>query len=762
MGTSNNKTKVVRPESAMKELEKKTKNLDSQFLNDELGSGSGQWDAETKALMDNFTLKSLFFTEDWVFILLDLMASEISDVDMKVAKETFTRDGRNVVQWLDDHPLNKIIQKPNPQQDYSTWMYLHVVEYCLMGNAIQWFAENLNQLHIIPAEQIFLDVDPSSNELSRYVVHSQFGSHNKVEAMIFPPDQILHQRRPNPVSVLWGLSPFVPNAKALLFNRYTQDYLNAFYLKQATGQLALSLDKQVSEEAAMRLMRSFEHSYTGRRNARRTMLLPKGVTVDTISSTIADQNLIEVVNQNREKIMNILRIPKHALSLAENGSLGSEEFKISLKFMWTSSIKPTMKKIAATFTDYFQGKGMLAEDEKFMFDLSHIEILREDSIRTADLAIKHLEFKTLNEVRKDLFDLPPLEGGDETPNPMVDETIEVAEGGSTGGGGGGAGGEPIPAEPDDKHMGDLNIKTLMTRFGNWFDLNQKQINENVEKTGADLETHMLAVFTDMARNSVKNFRSVFKDKKSYGPQKLKAAEGSRARFKDRLNESFNELEEGYVDGYQDSLEPALDVGYKANLDSIFNDNVRERVEELGQRDAGKRQAQLRARGLDSFGSISDTTVDQVLKIVDQGVEDGSTVDAISTAIVAAFAAFGQKRAEKIASTESFTAVSLGKKAALDNATEIVPNMIKVWVNTGDEKVRGNPAGVYPKSKANHWRLQGEMRAAKSSDGKDTTFSNGLIYPRDVTSAKAEEVIRCRCDMLMVAPADLDSLSIARP
>jgi len=171
VGNTNPDTKIVTHRDLTKDLDIKSKNLDQLFLNDSLGSGSGQWDTEIKALLDNFTLKSLFFTEDWVFILLDLVASEISDVDMKVARETFTDDGRNVIEWLDNHPLNELIQNPNPQMDYSTWMYLHVVEYDLMGNGIQWYAENLNQLHIIPAEQVFLDMNPNTNRLERYIVH---------------------------------------------------------------------------------------------------------------------------------------------------------------------------------------------------------------------------------------------------------------------------------------------------------------------------------------------------------------------------------------------------------------------------------------------------------------------------------------------------------------------------------------------------------------------------------------------------------------
>ena len=37
---------------------------------------NGEWDTEVKAFIESHTLKGLFFSEDWVFITLDLIANE--------------------------------------------------------------------------------------------------------------------------------------------------------------------------------------------------------------------------------------------------------------------------------------------------------------------------------------------------------------------------------------------------------------------------------------------------------------------------------------------------------------------------------------------------------------------------------------------------------------------------------------------------------------------------------------------------------------
>jgi len=268
------------------------------------------------------------------------------------------------------------------------------------------------------------------------------------------------------------------------------------------------------------------------------------------------------------------------------------------------------------------------------------------------------------------------------------------------------------------------------------------------------------VFADMALRTVKDFKFFFKNKSYYGPKKLKAAVGSKDKLRKRLDESYGDIEDSYLEGYDDILFPGVETGYDNNLNSVSNDHTKERISELRDRDQDKRKASLHSRGMDSYGYISETTKDSVIDIITSGVEEGKSVDQISNDIIEGFAEFGSTRADTISQTESYTAISLGKKSALDNAVEIVPNMVKVWVNVGDEKVRGHPSGK--KSKADHWVLQGEIVSAKGNDGKDNTFSNGLKYPRDVDSPKPEEKINCRCDMLMVRPEDLDQLSIARP
>ncbi|MGL6123881.1 MAG: phage portal protein, partial [Shewanella sp.] len=371
---------------------------------------SGVWDSEIKAFLDAKTLKGLFFGEDWVFVLCDTLSAAASSVPMCVYKKEVAEDGSESTVPAKEHPLNQLLAQPNEFQDYASFMYNVCVEDTLMGNAIIWNAPKTGQLMVVPADTITLNFD-NMGSIETYVSH-QGGLFDNTsgQATKFAADDILHIRRPNPSSLLWGLSPFIPGRKSILFNRYSTDYLNAFYLKGAQPSLALKLDQNVSEQSAMRLLKSFEMNYTGRRNQRRTLILPKGVDMEQVTTSIADQQLTDLIKMNRENILNILRVPKHALGMAESGSLGSEEAKQAIQFMWNNTIIPMLKRIQGSFNKFFSKE--LGEGFEFQFDYSAVPALKDDEIKKADLALKLNTSLTVNEVRKMVFALPPVQGGE--------------------------------------------------------------------------------------------------------------------------------------------------------------------------------------------------------------------------------------------------------------------------------------------------------------------------------------------------------------
>ena len=107
----------------------------------------------------------------------------------------------------------------------------------------------------------------------------------------------------------------------------------------------------------------------------------------------------------------------------------------------------------------------------------------------------------------------------------------------------------------------------------------------------------------------------------------------------------------------------------------------------------------------------------------------------------------------IARTETLHAASVGQAAAMADAAKVVGKIYKMWVNAGDERVRGNPAGLYPESKYDHWELQ-----TGKAIPYNKPFRNGLMYPRD-PRGDAGDVIQCRCRLVAFAAEDAAAMGI---
>lgn len=723
----------------MKEIKFKKQNLQCKSFDLSKGSifddsSTGIWSPEEQAKIDLATLKSLFYSEDWVYIIVDLIASSISTVPMRIYSKTIENDAE-VIKENPKHPLNALIQNPNKYQDECIFKYNMAVEYSLMGNACLAYFEKLGTLIPMQTESIICEF--AGTDLSTYKYNPEG---NKAAILTLPADQVLHVRRANPNSMYWGLSPFIPGRKSILFNRYSQDYLNAFYLKGASPQIALSMDRAASTEAVTRMLRSFEQTYLGRKNMRRTLLLPKGVSATTLDVTIADQNLIELIKMNRETVINLLHAPKHAFSLAENGSLGSEEHKQALKYFFTATIQPIMNNIAGTFTRFFQKQ---LGDNFFKFDTSEVALLKEDASAKADLGTKMLTTHTVNEVRKELYDLEPIVGGDVIvsliPKPAYPGQQQFA----------------LPVEAvETKSVDELSfISKVKAANKDWIDETEARVASYEEKTTPAIKVVAYDYFIAQAeivgeilQENFKSFDDDINNADTSGTIADKRNTVKLAKLRRQISDAFAELPNQYVAQYEHELKDGVSLG-NSNILSLFTGKPDyEAIQAINERNEAGRRKVLADRGLFTFEAMNKTTTESVMNTVATGMQEKKTLRQIAADIFQNFKNVSPSRAQTIARTEILTAISIGNYAATKDAARVVKDLVKIWMNAGDNRVRGNPGGLYPDSPTDHWHLEGEKVPVNEP------FSNGLMFPRD-PNGDAASVINCRCSLITISARD---------
>jgi len=727
----------------------------------------GIWNTDVNYTVNNDVLKNIALTEAWAFIAIDLIAQKISSQEMVVMQRKVV-DGEEVIEPDMDHDLNKLISKPNQFQDYHSFMYQSVFDLMSGGNDITAFFRNKRELMILPFERVGLNIEGDCT-IKQYFFEPNGTTCDvpgKREGVLaFDPKQIIHVKKPNPKSLIWGFSPMVPGLKALLFDRYTADYLNNFYLKQATPAMAIEMEDTVNEDVAMRLLRAFETAHTGRRNQRRTMLLPKGMSVTPLSHSIADQHIMELIEKNRETMINIWKIPKHELGLQDAGSLGSEEHKTALRNFWEATLIPCMNMISGEYTRYFSKE--LGEDRFFEFDLHDVAALQEDKVKQADLATQLLSTHTINEVRQTLYNLPPIEGGDvvleiarleagtlglppiasdEKPQSEVQEP-EAPQ-------------EQLPEESEDDkaekqiaRQRAIQENFLKRNAGKVADV-EKQLGELMDAREPEIFQAAVGLFISTAENAVDVVQNTLRETRS-AAKRVKAEIPNRQQLRQRLRRAFEEAGDKFKEDSREPLVGAVESGYDTQLSFGFNVQNQAEIDALREREADVRERRLISTLEGRTDKITDTNIKRAMDLITEGVKNNNTLDEISQSLLGAFADVEniRGRANMISRTETLTAVSLGQQAASENVAEVVPGVQKMWLNSNDLRVRGNPAGEYADSKSDHWNLGGQV---VDVDEKFTDPRSGaqLKMPRDPQGGPGD-VINCRCTQILVSPEDVE-------
>lgn len=859
---------------------------------------TGLWQAEVKAMMDLQTLKTMFYSEDWVYICIDRLAGAVASCPLRVMKGELV-DGKMVYKPEEGNPVQKLIDNPNAFQDYYAWMYHITADLGLTGNSILYYAPASRNLLPIPTERIRMNFG-KDGDLRSYDLTAVGDDNYPVfkNLVAFNPRDICHVKRPNPASLMWGLSAFVPGRKAMLFNRYSTEYLNNFYIKGAQPGLVLEMDQEANEKVITRLLRSFEQAYTGRRNQRRLLILPKGLKSKEHSHSLADQQLKEYITQNRETILALLGIPKHAVGIADTGSLGSNEWKQAMRDFWAGPVKTMQQLIAGHIGKKLAP--MMGEGRHLEFDTSSVEALQDDKLAKAQLADMMLKTHTLNEVRATIYELDPIEGGDATPGqqqaPALPFGFQLPQTPKP---------EPIPALPAapaqeaaevpqvDKDIvqetpedalavhnrsafvelqkarpewlrrreemlasatdpaevamvktatklfaaqKERSLYALMATVAAKSTQSQKEkaapkkydhisftppegVSEEA-KRGLELRkeygrggtpigvkravqlSNRDTISPETARRMYKFFIRHEKNKDSVTPsgkpgngmiawklwggdagqawagklwKQMEAADGdgqgkavdnfrkkiddiSLSEFRRRLRKALETLEKQYTDAAVTELLSVMEMGYQSQLVLPFNMPNEDRIQALYEQGRNRRPLILEERGLNSFADISKTTTDAIVKRVAFGVTENQTLEEIARDINKYFDELTPARAMTIARTEVLTAASLGQAAAMADAAEVIPDLRKAWFSGRDERTRGNPDGLYPKSAHDHWSMNGQVKR-QDQPFVDPRSGIKLDYPRDPEAGDAGAVINCRCSMIVFPAAEAASFGI---
>jgi len=145
-----------------------------------------------------------------------------------------------------------------------------------------------------------------------------------------------------------------------------------------------------------------------------------------------------------------------------------------------------------------------------------------------------------------------------------------------------------------------------------------------------------------------------------------------------------------------------------------------------------------ANNVSLIKSIPEQYFGKIEALIRQNVEKGRSSGSLLSDIQD-LSGVTRSRAKLIARDQTAKLVSNLNQARQESAG-IVGYM---WHNSGDKAVRGNPSGLYPNSKYNHWRREGKFYLWKPSK-KEIIAPDGKPFRQPPPDGHPGNAINCRC------------------
>lgn len=369
--------------TVIKRLFEQRSNLASAY---EMSVGAatwGNWDVK-KAVKEGYVASG------WVYIAISKIAKTAASVPWVV----FNADGE--AQW--EHPLSRVLAKPNPSFSRQDLMELVVSWLNLTGKAY------LHKVIVRGRTSELWPVSPDRVEpvaskdpvklIDRFKIDGKNSAH-------FTPETAIYLRFFDPSDPLGGIGPLQAAAKAVDIDVEQQHWNKAAMENRGVVDGIFTIKQSMSEAQSNSLWEKIKERYLGRRNARVPALFNGDVVYQRTALTQVETDFQASRRWNRDEILSILGVPAVLVGALEASTYNN--YQSSLQIFWTSTIIPLLDDIKDTLNHSLAGE--LQDGYWIGYDLSDVSALRENEDSKAKTASTLWEMGVPVSVLNEKYDL---------------------------------------------------------------------------------------------------------------------------------------------------------------------------------------------------------------------------------------------------------------------------------------------------------------------------------------------------------------------
>lgn len=635
----------------------------------------------------------------WVYASINKKAKAAASVPWHVYK----RNAAGERERVPNHPLQMLIDKPNPFTTRNNMIERLIMQLDLAGNSIF----KLTKIGGVPVElwPIGPDGIKPNPDPAEYIKSYTYTLKNKQQSFDFPADEILHFSYIDPSNPFWGIAPLQVAARTVDTDVEAVNWNKVSLQNRAVTDGAFTTDQHLGQTQFNELRQMIREQHQGTDNARAPWILGGGARWQQMSLSPADMDFIEGRKLTREEIAAIFQVPPPILGILDKANYSN--MQEARRVFWLDTIIPLLDDLKESFnigvTPFF------GDDIELDYDTSNVEALAENVNEKIDAAQKlwgmGVPFNMINQ-RLELG-MEEVEGGDMgyLPASLLPANMAQAL----------AAGQAAPEDSGEKSLKKIEGRTQLKGFN-------LQTSEQKARYWKAFERQRAAWYGKMTKQALNIFSAEGKQVAAAFQKSGDLADALAAINLETWQQFYiNNYKSIILDFGEDTLE-----GFKSHMPNYqkawdpFSQNI---------------LSYLFQAAADKVTYVTDYTKQLIKGIVYMGRENNDSISTIARNLDKGFEEFSTHRAYRIARTETVAASNFGSFLAAEEASEEVGDLDKEWIDSGDARVRDS-----------HEKMNGERV------GMYQKFSNGLEYPGDMANGKAADVIHCRCTLIYTPKA----------
>jgi HK97 family phage portal protein len=283
----------------------------------------------------------------------------------KLPAHVYRRLGNGGRVIASDHPLEKVLQRPNGYQSRFEFIEQMMVALLLRGNAYAVILRDgrgrVTSLIPINPDRVWIYEAPGGEvfyQVARRGLHET--AVLKSMPLMIPSEDIFHLRWFALDNSLYGASRIGLAREAIGLALSQQELAGRLSANSTNLGGVLTTEQKLTKESAERIRASWQERKQGLRNAGETAVLEQGLKWQPMGMTARDAEFIAGRNMQVQEIARLYRMPLYKLGISERGAGNS--FEQQDQDYMNGPISSDLTRLEDKFTEVFD----LDEDGVFV------------------------------------------------------------------------------------------------------------------------------------------------------------------------------------------------------------------------------------------------------------------------------------------------------------------------------------------------------------------------------------------------------------